>query len=87
MSTNTLIVPVPDFFSEAQKQHVIFSCKVSHVISEKPTADSKPLVGTDLFINEVGYHGDVTIPEGTQKVTFTSGSTGTPKGVCLSRDN
>jgi long-subunit acyl-CoA synthetase (AMP-forming) len=87
MSTNTLIVPVPDFFSEAQKQHAIYSCKVSHVISEKPTADSKPLVGTGLFINEVGYHGDVTLPEGTQKVTFTSGSTGTPKGVCLSRDN
>ncbi|WP_394225287.1 AMP-binding protein [Pseudoalteromonas spongiae] len=87
MSSNLLIVPVPDFFSEEQKQHVIYSCKVSHVISEKPTAYSKPLVGTGLFINEVGYHGDVALPEGTQKVTFTSGSTGTPKGVCLSRDN
>ncbi len=29
----------------------------------------------------------VSMPTGTNKITFTSGSTGTPKGVCLSNES
>lgn len=63
-------VPLPPFFNDQQRNHVILSAGITHIIS----AGGLHATGV-LPIN--------AIPNGTAKITFTSGTTGTPKGVCL----
>ncbi|MCY7295538.1 AMP-binding protein [Alteromonas sp. a30] len=74
LQTGTLCTPLPAYFSDAQKQHVLEQSQVEWIIS----AQTSPL--------KRAVTGRANAPEGTQKITFTSGSTGTPKGVCLSTE-
>ncbi len=62
-------VPLPMFFTPAQRQHALQSAGVDTLITPQGVQrlPCKP----------------VPLPAGTAKITFTSGSTGTPKGVCL----
>lgn len=74
-------VPIPPFFTTAQREAVYADAGVSSVIT----------AGNDLFIGAEGVAVDavnswpVALHPGTAKVTYTSGSTGAPKGVCLSQ--
>ncbi len=65
-------VPVPGFFTEAQRRHVLGVARVDTVITPAPGWQRLPAPPS-------------ASPIGTVKITFTSGSTGTPKGVCLDR--
>ena len=62
-------VPLPTFFTPAQRLHALQSAGVDTLITPHGVQrlPAKP----------------VPLPAGTAKITFTSGSTGTPKGVCL----
>lgn len=91
------LVPVPTFFSRQQLQHVLHSCGIQAVITDRPAeladfitlqGEFSPCAGTDLQLGRLDAVTDsVLLPAGTHKITFTSGSTGTPKGVCLSTNH
>ena len=89
------LLPLPDFFSEAQRRHAISASGAEALITDDSalwaTSDQvrcEPLLvlgqeRLSLCYLEKKAHS-VLIPNGTGKITFTSGSTGEPKGVCLS---
>lgn len=85
------LVPLPTFFSPAQRAHVLASAGIDRVLTDRPDAlgaaaagPSRPFHGS---LESVPLHGTaVPLPPGTAKITFTSGTTGTPKGVCLGRE-
>jgi long-chain acyl-CoA synthetase len=70
LKSKTPCVPLPFFFSPEQITHTIKTAGISHIISAQG-------------LKETGINTVKSLPEGTDKVTFTSGTTGTPKGVCL----
>lgn len=84
-------VPLPGFFSQAQRQAVIQACGADTLAVAAHAYDAGDWPGFALVqITHDGWHwlkrhvAPVAIHPGTHKITFTSGSTGQPKGVCLS---
>lgn len=71
------LVPLPLFFSDAQRRHALDSSRADAIIGAR-----------GIELRPGAAHGapvkPAMLPPGTQKITFTSGTTGTPKGVCLS---
>lgn len=88
LDSNTLLVPLPTYLSEAQLQHILSAVKPDLIFSStKLSLDGFCPVGN--VQNLYGYQCEqadkaLQLPPDCQKITFTSGSTGTPKGVCLS---
>ncbi len=89
------LLPLPEFFSEAQLHHALNASAIDVVITDDAAllearyqADCEPLqlLGAENFslcrLENIAQ--SATLPAGTGKITFTSGSTGEPKGVCLS---
>jgi long-subunit acyl-CoA synthetase (AMP-forming) len=82
-------IPLPLFFSDVQRQHVLDSAGVDAVFTQVPDLFLEPGLqhvacaepGLTLLRRSVQQFPG--LPAGTGKLTFTSGSTGTPKGVCL----
>lgn len=80
-----VLIPVPVFFSEEQREHLFNSANVQFVITQR--SEANPVTGFSVDVTPLSPgKEDALIPQGTVKVTFTSGSTGAPKGVCLSSD-
>lgn len=69
--SNITCVPIPYFFNEEQKLHLINDAKIDHII------ENGLLIKTELTSKKSNY----------SKITYTSGTTGNPKGVCLSSNN
>ena len=68
-------VPVPPFFNEAQRFHLL-----------RDSGSVLLCVGsTEGWQHQWLDFSAVALPAGTCKITYTSGSTGSPKGVCLSQ--
>lgn len=79
------VVTLAPFFSAEQRRHCLDSCAVDCLIGD----------GVPSFeLSAAGFHhdrgawwrtpaGEVSLPKGTAKVTYTSGTTGRPRGVCL----
>lgn len=85
-------LPLPLFFSAAQRQHALQAAGADALMLPLAAASGQSQtcrVGDEalalLPLSLSLSHAPVTLPPGTQTITFTSGSTGTPKGVCLSR--
>ncbi|MGB9140888.1 MAG: AMP-binding protein, partial [Aestuariivirga sp.] len=81
---NRCAVPLPGFFTPAQREFVANQSGAEFIITE--AADGTPglhLGGKTLHVRHLATN-PVPLPAGTAKITFTSGSTGRPKGVCLS---
>lgn len=95
--SGTCLIPLPEFFSESQRDHAINAGSVEAVIT-----DNSELFAADdqLIFEPLTLFGETRLglccfkrktqsallPDGTGKITFTSGSTGEPKGVCLSHE-
>ena len=67
-------VPVPPFFNEAQRLHLLRDSGCALLCVGTPEGWQQQWLDFPA----------VSLPSGTSKITYTSGSTGAPKGVCLS---
>jgi long-subunit acyl-CoA synthetase (AMP-forming)/pyrroloquinoline quinone (PQQ) biosynthesis protein C len=81
-----VVVPLPPFFTAAQRSHALADAGVDFVLHRERDAGGEPLIvaGAQCLLRRVAPVGSATLPPGTAKVTYTSGTTGAPKGVCLS---
>ena len=93
---NICLLPLPEYFSNEQIEHALNASAIDYVLTDQADHLISRLPGISL---EKKFESSVnlcflencdtkihksSLPESTQKITFTSGSTGQPKGVCLS---
>ncbi|MDY7116435.1 AMP-binding protein [Halomonas sp. SSL-5] len=78
-------VPVPAFFSAAQRRHLVESAGLDAWIG--PGGEAHGFVATrDPAIATRCLVAPPALPPSTTRITFTSGTSGSPKGVCLDAD-
>lgn len=84
MSVGIVIVPIPPFFSETQKEWVRASASIDAQIGGGFMSGwlRHDFPFGRLQIRQLSAVNP--LPVGTSKITYTSGTTGNPKGVCLS---
>ncbi|NVK55805.1 MAG: AMP-binding protein [Alteromonadaceae bacterium] len=84
---NKLLVPIPPYFSVAQREHLLEQAGIELILTDQPGVFYIDVASASPFSQLTALQRPNTatpqIPKGTGKVTFTSGSTGNPKGVCL----
>jgi len=84
LMAGVVCVPMPTFFSEEQKAHVVRQAGLEGLL-HAGKGDGRDHLGHSVWLAQLPLAaGGMPIPQATAKITFTSGSTGTPKGVCLS---
>lgn len=92
ISLGKTLIPIPHFFSQTQRDHVLAQAGVQTVLSQHPVTlpggvDLGQLPGcTSLHVYQLACQAgsEIKLPAACAKITFTSGSTGQSKGVCLS---
>jgi len=77
-------VPIPPFFTPAQRDHALADAGAGLLITPGGPDDLSVADGR-LRLTPTGLPARALHP-GVAKITYTSGSTGAPKGVCLSQD-
>jgi long-chain acyl-CoA synthetase len=95
MSCGITLIPLPPFFSAAQRRHALTQAGVEVVISDQPErlqldlqgVDLKqqlllPVCGATLSCLSTGLARE-PLPNEIAKITYTSGTTAEPKGVML----
>lgn len=92
------LLPLPTFFSTQQLKHALTQAGASAIIhadfdtvmvtglARLSSHDQHRLsaLPSGLILSKIAITNKVSLPNNTDKITFTSGSTGDPKGVCLS---
>jgi len=78
-------VILPDFFSPAQRAHVLHDCGADLLFGNPARTSEWAAAG--FTAGDQGWQRPAKVrtplPTHTAKLTYTSGTTGTPKGVCL----
>lgn len=97
LAAGILVIPLPLFFSPAQLAHAIANSGADALLCDHepllmPSQGVSWIRESDfdwlrLYRIEQVAGTAPSLPEATQKITFTSGTTGAPKGVCLSASN
>lgn len=93
--SQTLSVPLPGYFTDAQRLHALDDAGIDGLLTDAPDAAREWLpgwraagvsarTGFTLFRRQLDSAARAVAPPATTKVTYTSGSTSAPKGVCLS---
>ena len=77
------LIPIPHFFSDAQRDHVLADSAAELCISPTSPGEDWQETATQRIWRRRASHAR-PLPAGTAMITYTSGTTGTPKGVCLS---
>ncbi|MBT8449013.1 MAG: AMP-binding protein, partial [Gammaproteobacteria bacterium] len=86
MEANITLIPIPSFFTDAQRTHALNLAGVELVLTDKQGDTSTVTIFSTIYVQR-RQSDQPEFPENTSKVTYTSGSTGTPKGVCLSSES
>ena len=78
------LVPLPEFFSDAQLLHIAQAAQLSDVVADRASAERAKRLG--LAVQELDAESvtDIAPATGAGRIIFTSGTSGKPKGVCLS---
>jgi long-chain acyl-CoA synthetase len=78
------LVPLPEFFSDAQILHIAQVAQLSDVVADQASAERAKRLG--LTVHELDAESVTNIAPASSagRIIFTSGTTGKPKGVCLS---
>jgi len=92
-SAGICLLPLPVFFADGQLRHSLESVGVDAILTNDPQRclrlltdagpETRAIAGSRLTLVRMPVGERKSLPEGTQKITFTSGSTGSPRGVCL----
>ena len=86
------LIPIPHFFSNEQKKHLIHSAHIFTLLSDQENIfklygfDEKNQKCHGLFLSDLINYESQDFNKDIQKITFTSGTTSKPKGVCLSSE-
>lgn len=88
MMQSICTVPIPAFFTAAQREHALASSGAIAILSEcqesNEVSNQHFICADRSIVIQTRITSAVKLPELTAKITYTSGSTGEPKGVCLS---
>ncbi len=85
LASGIVIVPVPPFFTAAQKAWILSSASVDAQIGGERLAGWHEHDFPYGRLQVCRPASSVPLPPDTAKITYTSGTTGEPKGVCLSQ--
>jgi long-chain acyl-CoA synthetase len=78
------LVPLPEFFSDAQLLHIAQAAQLSHVVADSASAERAKRLGFTVHLLDAESVTNIAPAIGANRIIFTSGTTGKPKGVCLS---
>jgi long-chain acyl-CoA synthetase len=78
------LVPLPEFFSDAQLLHIVQVTQLSAVVADKTSAERAKRLGLTVHELDAESVTNIAPATGAGRIIFTSGTTGKPKGVCLS---
>jgi long-chain acyl-CoA synthetase len=78
------LVPLPEFFSDAQLLHIVQVAQLSDVVADRASAERAKRLGLTVHELDAQSVTNIVPATGAGRIIFTSGTTGKPKGVCLS---
>ncbi len=79
------LVPLPEFFSDAQLLHIAQAAQLSDVVADEASAERAKRLGLTVHELDAESVTNIAPATGAGRIIFTSGTSGKPKGVCLSQ--
>src|ERR1700688_2165480 len=79
------LVPLPEFFSDAQLLHIAHAAELSQVVADSASAERAKRLGLTVHVLDAESVTNIAPAIGAGRIIFTSGTTGKQKGVCLSQ--
>ncbi len=77
------LVPLPEFFSDAQLSHIIRTTRLTDVIANSPSIERAKRLGLTVHRLGAASIANVSPTIDARRIIFTSGTSGKPKGVRL----